>query len=128
MANYVETNISKQAFLALIDSKIDQNFVREVATGSRLRINDLKNPINARDLQIGISNGVYEAIELSYPKSFLEKNDNWFISGIDYESRLAMVVVQAASGDRYLVCKLNADRFKDPCRTVFCQTKESFYF
>lgn len=127
MANYITSNIPKQALLALLDSKIDQNFVIEVATGKRIRINDLNNPLDARDLKIGIENGVYEVIELSYPKSFLEKHSNWVIGGIDFTEKSALVVVQTASGDRYLVCKLNADRQSDPCRTIFCQTRESFY-
>lgn len=120
MSNYQSTNISKNAFLALLDSKIDQTFVLEVSTGQKIRINDLKNPVNAKVLNAGLKSGVYEVIERSYPKSFLEKHDNWEISGIDYTTKTALVTVQSASGSRYLVCKLNSDRFSDPCRTIFC--------
>lgn len=42
MANYVKSNIPKKAFIALLDSNIDQTFVKLVSTGEKLRINDLK--------------------------------------------------------------------------------------
>ncbi len=122
MSKYESTNIPKNAFLALLDSKIDQTFVLDVATGQKIRINDLKNPVNAKVLEAGIRSGVYEVIERSYPRSFLLKNDNWELSGIDYTTKTALVTVQSPSGNRFLVCKLNSDRFSEPCRTIFCNS------
>lgn len=126
MANYVKSNIPKKAFIALLDSNIDQTFVKLVSTGEKLRINDLKNPIDGRTLQVGLNNGVYEVIELSYPKSWLERNDNWSIDGIDFGAKMGFVTIHGASGDRYLSCKLNSDRNQSPCNSIFCNVKKSF--
>ena len=126
MANYVESNIPKKAFIALLDSNIDQTFVKLVSTGEKLRINDLKNPIDGRTLQVGLNNGVYEAIELSYPRSWLNKNDNWSIDGIDFGTKMAFVTIHGRSGDRYLSCKLNSDRNQSTCNIFFCNVKKSF--
>ena len=126
MANYVESNIPKKAFIALLDSNIDQTFVKLVSSGEKIRINDLKNPIDGKTLQVGLNNGVYEAIELSYPRSWLERNDNWSIDGIDFATKMALVTIHGISGDRYLSCKLSSDRNQSSCNSVFCNVKKSF--
>lgn len=62
---------------------------------------------------------MYEAIELSYPRSWLERNDNWSIDGIDFGAKMALVTIHGISGDRYLSCKLSSDRNQSPCNSVF---------
>lgn len=97
---------SREAFLALLPSDIDQDFVEVVATGEKLRINDLRSPVNALTLERGIRNGVYRRIERAYPRSFLLGSANWRVDGVDPVGATATVTVIAPSGERHLVCSL----------------------
>ena len=98
--------ISRVSFVALLPSKIDQDFVEVVSTGEKLRINDLRNPISAVVLERGLRSGVYKRIERAYPRSFLERATNWRVNYIDSLSGTADVTIFAPSGERNLVCQL----------------------
>lgn len=98
--------ISRVSFVALLPSKIDQDFVEVVSTGEKLRINDLRNPISAVMLDRGIKNGVYRRIERAYPRNVLVGKTNWRVNYIDSLSGTADVTIFAPSGERHLVCEL----------------------
>ena len=115
---YQPTTISRNAFLALLNSDIDTDYVLEVSTGKKIRINDLKNPIDSKTLQSGLKHGVYQQIERSFPKSALLDNDNWVVNGIDPVARTAFVTLETPSGLRYISCSLNVPN--QPCNALFC--------
>lgn len=97
---------SRDAFLALLPSDIDQDYVEVVATGEKLRINDLRNPVNSLTLERGLRNGIYKRIERAYPRNILADNVNWRVDGLDPLNATATVTVYAPSGERHLVCNL----------------------
>ena len=105
--NYQQwTFLSRETFLALLPSNIDQSFVEVVATGKQIRINDLANPVNAAAIEKGLRDGVYKRIERAYPRNFLSSNNNWRVDGVDPISGTANVIIFTASGSRHLVCSL----------------------
>ena len=120
MSSYAPTNMPANTFLSLLDSRTDQDYVRVAATGKLLRINDLRNPVDGKVLSAGLASGVYEVVEKAYPRSFLLASANWEIVGIDVKSRLGLVRIDAASGPRYLSCRLNVQEPTDPCKKIFC--------
>ena len=118
MANYQPTSIPKSAFLALLPTKISQDYVLEVATNKQIRINDLRNPVNAVTLQKNIKKGIYREIETAYPRSLLIENDNWSIQGIDVAARTALIRLDSSKETVYLSCDLLVPN--EPCRSLFC--------
>lgn len=118
MSNYQPTTISKAAFLALLDSKIDTDYVLNTINGKKVRINDLKNPIGTKQIQQGLRQGLYKEIEKSFPRSALLENENWVVNGIDPVARTAFITLQTPSGLRYLSCDLNVPN--QPCNALFC--------
>lgn len=102
MAVYKPTNISKKSLLALLYSEIDQKNVRVASTGEII-----SNPKVQNDLLKGIKNGTYEYVELMFPKSALERTDNWEIDGIDLDQKTALVTIFTPSTKIYISCELN---------------------
>lgn len=98
--------ISRVSFVALLPSKIDQDFVEVVSTGEKLRINDLRNPISVVVLDRGLRSGVYKRIERAYPRNVLVGKTNWSVNYIDSLSGTADVTIFAPSGERHLICEL----------------------
>lgn len=102
MAVYKPTNISKKSLIALLYSDIDQKNVRVRSTGEII-----SNPKVQKDLLNGIKYGTYEYIELMFPKSALERTDNWEIDGIDLDQKTALVTISTPSTKIYISCELN---------------------
>lgn len=102
MAVYKKTNISKKSLIALLYSEIDQKNVRVVSSGEII-----SNPKIQNELIKGIKNGTYEHVELMFPKSALERTDNWEIDGIDLDQKTALVTIFTPSTKIYISCELN---------------------
>lgn len=102
MALYRPTKIGKKSFIALLYSDTDQKNVRVTATGEVI-----SNPENQNELIKGIKKGIYEHIELIFPKRSLEKTDNWEINGIDLDEATALVTISEKGIKNYISCELN---------------------
>lgn len=90
--------LSKATFLAMLTSNVDTDNIRVVATGEVISLSN----VDEIDVEKNINKGIWERIELSYPrKLYLElDNDDWDIISFNPESREVCVEIRTSNGTR----------------------------
>ena len=91
--------ISKKYFLSLLPSYPDTQYVIDVATGNKLRIDSLETVAKRSELRNGIYSKKYLPIEQSYPKKLLDglKDDEWEIKSFNSLTREVCFLIKAPS-------------------------------